>query len=128
MKTGCIFQARGKGVIAISLKVPKHLDGRIKRFERLAPLSSMLWMDKATYCRHFFGRILNDLDPLETWKRLHDLADGAEPILVCYEKPPFTPTNWCHRRILAAWFRDRLGEVVDELEPQAPAQLRLPGC
>jgi hypothetical protein len=126
VKTGCIFQARGPGVIAISLKLPKHLDGRLKRFERLAPLPFTLRMEKARYCRHFFGRVLHDLDPLETWNRLHDLADGAEPVLCCYERPPFDDLrNWCHRRMVAAWFSERLGEVVDEIEP---AQLRLSGC
>ena len=128
MKTGSIFTARGPGVIAISLKLPKHLDGKLKRFERLAPLSFMLRMEKTRYCRTYFGRVLHDLDPLETWNRLHDLTDGHEPIICCYERPPWTEKNWCHRRMVAAWFRDKLGEVVDEIASPAVAQLRLPGC
>jgi hypothetical protein len=55
------------------------------------------------------------LDPQHTWNQLHELAAGAEPVLLCWELPPFTASNWCHRRMAAAWFEDQLGIEVDEL-------------
>ena len=124
MKTGSIFAARGPGVIAISLKLPKYLDGKIKRFPALAPLPFMLHFEKPRYCRHYFGRVLSQLDPQTTWDALHEIAGGAEPIICCYERPPFDAKNWCHRRMVASWFRDKLGEVVDEIEPPQPAPPR----
>jgi hypothetical protein len=30
------------------------------------------------------------------------LAAPDEPVLLCWEKPPFSDANWCHRRIVAA--------------------------
>jgi hypothetical protein len=56
------------------------------------------------------------LDPQQTWDQLHELAAGAEPVLLCWEQPPFTESNFCHRRMAATWFRRELGEVVDELQ------------
>jgi hypothetical protein len=54
----------------------------------------------------------------------------AEPVLLCYEVPPFTAPqpiaqaglttigrqNWCHRRLVAVWFQETLGIEVAELE------------
>jgi hypothetical protein len=117
MRTGCIFSARGKGVIAISLKLPRHLDCKLKRYPALAPRGYMLRFDKPRYCRHYFGRVLADLDPQRVWDELHEIADGTEPIICCYERAPLIGDNWCHQSMAAAWFRDRLGEEVLELEP-----------
>jgi hypothetical protein len=126
MKTGNLIQhGRLPGAIAISRSVPKFLVG-MKRFERLATPAYMHKFEKARFCRHYVGRVLADQDPASVWRWLHDLAgEGVEPILCCWERAPFTASNWCHRTMVAAWFRDKLGEIVDEIEPP---QLRLPGC
>lgn len=128
MHTGCLFTVpRGPGVIAVSRSVPKFLNGRVKRFEALAPDRRWHHLAKPAFCRAYFGHLLAHLDAQEVWNALHEIADGHEPILCCWERLE-RPGEWCHRTMISAWFRDRLGEVVDEIEPPAPAQLRLPGC
>jgi hypothetical protein len=32
----------------------------------------------------------------------------------CWERPPFTEKNWCHRRLVAGWFETELGVAVPE--------------
>jgi hypothetical protein len=58
------------------------------------------------------------------------LTTPGEPVLLCYEVPPFSapqpipqaglttigPQNWCHRRLVAVWFQETLGVEVAELE------------
>jgi hypothetical protein len=46
---------------------------------------------------------------------VHRLAGGAEPVLLCWERPPFTADNWCHRRMVAAWFG--VGVALEEHVP-----------
>ena len=118
MLTGNLIQ-RGwlLGAIAISRTVPKFLRGRVKLYPVLAPDARWHHFEKPRFCRAYFGYQLARLDVEQVWRTLHEIADGAEPILLCWEKAPFTDDNWCHRRLVAAWFRARLGEVVDELEP-----------
>lgn len=94
--------------------------GTILRAPRLAPTWPMLKMERARY-EPAFREILERLSPEAEWKALHDISNGLEPVLLCFEKPPFTATNWCHRRMVATWFENALGIVVDELElPPAP--------
>ena len=47
---------------------------------------------------------------------LQALAGEHEPVLLCYERPPFSPANWCHRRMVAEWLADKIGLDVLELE------------
>ncbi len=52
------------------------------------------------------------------------LADPHEPVLLCWERPPFSETTWCHRRLVAAWLERELGLIVPEVEPHPrPADL-----
>src|ERR1700757_3162560 len=58
------------------------------------------------------------------------LRAPPEPVLLCYEVPPFSAPqpipqaglttigrqNWCHRRLVAVWFQETLGIEVAELE------------
>jgi hypothetical protein len=71
------------------------------------------WVDEETYDRGYVAQ-LAALDPQQVWDRLHALAGDHEPVLLCWERPPFTATNRCHRRLVAAWFRATLGHQVDE--------------
>lgn len=77
-----------------------------------------------------YAAILDALDPQKVWDDLHRLAGDQEPILLCWERPPFTPTNWCHRRLVADWLQDRLGVEVPEYwtatsQSPAPTQAEL---
>ncbi len=74
----------------------------------------MLKMDYDRY-RCLFESILGQLDAQTEWERLHELADGHEPVLLCFERPPLSPNNWCHRRMVAGWFGNELGHEVPEI-------------
>ncbi|MFO1419426.1 MAG: hypothetical protein U1F59_00400 [Candidatus Competibacteraceae bacterium] len=64
-----------------------------------------------------YGAILSRLDPRQVVDDLHRLADPRAPVLLCWERPPFSETVWCHRRLVAAWLERELGLVVLEIEP-----------
>ena len=51
----------------------------------------------------------NVLDKLSPEKVYHDLGENA--VILCYERPGV----FCHRRLIAEWFCDRLGIKVNEL-------------
>jgi hypothetical protein len=72
------------------------------------------WIDDASFAIGY-AQQLAALDPARVWHELHALAMPAEPILCCWEVPPFVvPGNWCHRRLVAAWFEEQLGVTVPE--------------
>ena len=119
MQTASLFTYRGAGKIAIAKTVPYHL-GDVKIFHELVPgqwFQSQPWfleIDIDTYRKEYFKQLLT-LDPRITWQKLHDFAQGHEPVLLCYEKPPFDDWNFCHRRMVAEWFENELGFIVSEL-------------
>ena len=61
-----------------------------------------------------YQEILARHDPQETWDRLHQLAGGEEPVLLCWEDLK-QEGKWCHRRMVAEWFQTELGILVPEL-------------
>jgi hypothetical protein len=79
------------------------------------------------YC-HLYGEILKKLDPKRVYSELVALVAPEEPVLLCWEVPPFTapqpipqaaltvigPAKWCHRRLVAVWFKQTLGTDVPE--------------
>ncbi len=108
------------GAIAISLYLPR---GRqYLHYPKLAPSARLLKTYKdpnavvlyhpiERYYSHEYFDQLFDLDARSIWQELHKLAGGAEPILLCYEKPG----QFCHRRLVAKWFAAELGEAVAEV-------------
>jgi hypothetical protein len=56
---------------------------------------------------------LDGLDAARLWLRLHELADGYEPVLVNDAEPRLP--NLMVRRMVATWFERELGEDVPEL-------------
>jgi hypothetical protein len=87
-------------------------------FKALSPRREMLSMTDEEY-RPLYEEILAGLDPQATWDRLHELAGGAEPIILCHE----ADRTGCHRLIVARWFERELGDVVDEWRPPAAPSL-----
>lgn len=78
----------------------------------------MMGMPYWEYVEHY-RTILAELDPQRVFDKLGQLADNTEPILLCWERPPFTTDNWCHRRIVAEWFGETLGVDVPEHDATA---------
>ena len=114
MKTSAYFRYQGPGRIGITRSAPRFQPPGYRLFRTLAPTRAMLGMGFDDFQREF-DAMLNKLDPAATWDELHLLAGAAEPILLCYESAPFSPDNWCHRRLVAEWFKTTLGESVDEI-------------
>ncbi len=117
MKTASFFTFTGPGRISIARYAPRATPAGFRVFAHLAPRRDMLRMRGEDYlvC---YETILASLDPQRTWDKLHELAGGAEPVLLCWERPPLVkPDNWCHRRYVAEWFAETLGVTVEEHTP-----------
>lgn len=124
MKTACWFGYFGPGRIGISLGVPR-VAGGFKIHKILAPIPGTLKLPYQKFVESYNGK-LNGLNARNQWDICHQLAGDAEPVLLCWEKPPFRVGNWCHRRLTAEWFQRELGEVVEEMGwgncPHMPTQ------
>ena len=113
MKTASFFTYTGPGRISIACYAPRGTPAGYRQYRALAPDADMLKMSQALYLPRY-AAILDQLDPQQVWDDLHRLAGDQEPVLLCWERPPFTPTNWCHRRLVADWFERALGVTVPE--------------
>jgi len=114
MKTASFFTFDGPGRVSISRSPPRNSLAGFRVYKMLAPGPWFNSVSRPEYERRFAEQ-LAALDPQGVWDHLHILTGGHEPVLLCYERPPFTETNWCHRRLVAAWFKETLGHDVDEL-------------
>jgi hypothetical protein len=114
-----VTSAKTPGAIAISLYLPRGK--KYVHYPRLAPTPELLKTYKDPnaailfdlqryYISNYFDQLMV-LDAQAVWDELHQLANGAEPILLCYEKPG----DFCHRRLVAKWFEVELGELVEEV-------------
>ena len=115
MKTASYFSYHGPGRIGISVGAPRGCPPGYRMYRTLAPRRPMLTMPFDQYRAIFIREILGRLDPHQVEVDLHRLAGGAEPVLLCFERPPFTVDNWCHRRMVAEWFAETLSLDVPEL-------------
>lgn len=121
MKTASYFTYNGLGSIGISLGTPRRMTICCGFYRDLAPRREMLQMPYHTYRDLYFREILGPLDPKQVVDDLQRLSGEDEPVMLCFERPPFTDENFCHRRMVAEWFGDRLGLVVPEIDSTAPS-------
>ena len=114
MKTSCFFSIpRGTpGGISIARYQPRGM--AYPTYRALAPTSRMLKMSYDEYLPLYLA-ILEQLDPAQVVEELTMLAGENEPVLLCWERPPLTATNWCHRTMVAEWLQDKLGMSVPEV-------------
>ncbi len=120
MKTASFKTYAGPGRISIARWEPRGTPAGYRRYPTLAPTREMMRMSGAQYRKIYFRDIVGHLDARVVWDELHELAGDAEPVLLCWEKPPFSAANWCHRRIVAEWFADKLGVDIAELAATRP--------
>jgi len=99
-------------VIGISRGTPRRRPGGYRLYRALAPGSWFNSVDAEEFVRRYQSEILGNLDPQRVWDDLHQIADGKEPVLVCFEKP--CTGSWCHRALVAGWFVNMLGMEVNE--------------
>ena len=128
MQTSSYFgknRYKGEGRIGITAFLPRNLKD-FEVYKALAPRRNMIRGMTVDQYLHEYGKILERLDPQKTWDDLHELVEPHEPVLLCYEKPPFTPQNWCHRRLVARWFKATLGHDVLEYK-ETPATSKTMG-
>ena len=116
MKTASFFSYTGPGRISIARYAPRNTPAGYKVFKPLAPGSWFNSVSEEMYRELYFAQ-LAELNARETWETLHALAAGAEPVLLCWERPPFTTTNWCHRCMVSEWFASELKHEVPEIGP-----------
>ena len=108
MKTSSFFKFDGEGGISIARYRPKGFQ-RLPSYPELAPGPWFRTKNQAEYTL-LYERILAALDPKEVWWQLHQFSNRLEPVLLCWEPPG----KFCHRRLVAKWFAQKLGEIVVE--------------
>ena len=115
MRTASFFTDTGPGRIGIARWAPRGAPIGFRVHRPLNPTAPMLKMARAEY-EPLYQAILARLDPRRVVEDLDRLADPHEPVLPCWERPPFTEDHGCHRRMVAAWPERELGRVVPEVE------------
>ena len=122
MKTGSFFTTEGlPGRVSIARFAPKGYRA-LPRFGALAPGAWFKSAGEDEYRLRYAAQLAR-LDPQATWAALNALAGGAEPVLLCWERPG----QFCHRRLVAGWFEDALGATVPEHEaPEGQGDLFTP--
>lgn len=117
------FAARHPNPVSIALYPPRGWDVA-RRYQILAPTTAILQQWKAKlineeqYTTLYYKQVLSPLDPSVIYNELVSTY-GAGCALVCYEKPG----DFCHRHIVAQWFKDELGILVEEWKKvQPPSQ------
>ncbi|WP_336284202.1 hypothetical protein [Citrobacter arsenatis] len=120
MKTSCFSLYRGEGRISIARYAPRNTPAGYHTFRKLAPGDWFNSVSTSRYIELYEREILAKLNPEQTWNELHLLA-GCEPVLLCWEKPG----EFCHRQLVARWFRRELGIAVEEYDPRATPQYDL---
>lgn len=115
------------------MSISRYARGAHEGFRVYSALAPGAWfksVSREEYIQRFTAQ-LAALDPRQVWDELHALANGAEPVMLCWEVPPWTDRNWCHRRMVAEWLERELGVEIPELTPgdlkgQPPAPPRPP--
>jgi hypothetical protein len=116
LKTASFFTYQGPGRISIARFGHRGTKGHrgYRRYPALAPRQDMLRMPYEQYRKEYLA-ILEQLDPAEVVEALTLLAGDHEPVLLCWERPPLTTSNWCHRAMVSEWLQDKLGISVREI-------------
>ena len=117
MKTASFFAYTGPGRVCIARWAPRGTPAGFRIYKALAPRRDMLKMNLEQYRRIYVGEMLAALDPQTVVDDLHDLASGAEPVLLCWERQPDLASGktFCHRRMVAEWLGETLGLDVPEI-------------
>ena len=108
-------------IISISRGAPRwRLPFPYRRMRELAP-NDRTWAtkDEQEY-EASYAQQLEEIGAEAILERLEMVAGGLPAVLLCWEKPG----EWCHRRMLADFLRERAGLVVPELRPGDAAPTR----
>jgi hypothetical protein len=119
MKTSCFSLYRGEGRVSIARFAPRNTPAGYNTFKKLAPGDWFNSVSVSRYIELYEHEVLAKLNPERTWNELHLLTGNIEPVLLCWEKPG----EFCHRQLVARWFRRELGIAVEEYDPHATPQM-----
>lgn len=109
--------------VAISQFPPSWYKGKTLR--RLAPSSELLLSYKAgtvgedEYIRRYKAETLSAFDPRKMYGSLFEYFGGRDICLVCFERPE----DFCHRHIVAEWFRSAGYDAREWQKPEAQYSL-----
>lgn len=111
MKTASFFRYSGPGRVSIARRQPPRF-APCPNYPALAPPATWSNLDRPEI-EGRYAALLARLDARAVWADLHKLAGNAEPHILCWE---WKPDTWplCHRRLVAQWSEDQLGERVPE--------------
>lgn len=114
--TGSYFTTFGApGRIVTSLGNPRSpAFAGLPHYSPLKPKRDHLRLGFEEYVEAYTRDILCRLDPFVVISDLRNLAQGATPIILCYERPPLHRENFCHRKIVGDWLTRTLGLQVAE--------------
>jgi len=111
--------------LSIASKSPSwYLD---MTFNLLTPKKDYLFayknkeIDPEEYTRQYMDTVLDTLDPAQIYQHLTK-TNTVPCTLLCYE----TPGDFCHRRIVAAWFEYQLGIFVPEFGVEKDKLFQIP--
>lgn len=95
--------------VSICLWVPKFYKGR--QYTKVAPSLELLAEfkqnhSKEHFTQRFMDEVLAPLDPEEIFREI-----GTDSVMLCYEKTG----SFCHRHLVAKWFKNTLGVTIREL-------------
>lgn len=112
MKTASFFVAGTlPGAISIARFSPRRIWFIGSRYKPLCPTSQMLKMDSVAFDFAYVAQ-LSALNPRRVYADLIALAEGHEPLLLCFERD----RSQCHRFLVASWLEAALGVTVAEYD------------
>ena len=119
MKTGFFKQiddSATKGFVSIALHPSKN-DNVLLEFRALAPNWKLMENLKSNKISEDvfvkeYKKQLNNLNAKSIFEQINFLSSGNEPILMTHGNK----TSFCHRHILAKWFEEELGVIVEEFK------------
>lgn len=115
MKTSYFAKYKGDNGVSIAQITPSWYIG--KEYKKLAPKYWILRkykkgeIDEEQYIELFYKNILSKLDATTVYNELKSLTGSDDIVLLCYEKSD----KFCHRHIVAKWFKEELGIDILEL-------------
>lgn len=109
MNTSYYSKYKGENAVSIARMCPKWFKGR--DYKNLAPSYELFMKCKEDGDEDYFARAYKNevLDKLNAKDIYEDL--GSNAVLLCWEGP----NKFCHRHLVAEWFKNELGIVITEL-------------
>lgn len=97
------YKRQDQRLVSIARTAPEWFEGR--QYQPLVPRHRMFGLSEDEF-KTAYMEYLETLDPQKVWADL-----GEDAILLCWEGSD----KFCHRRLVAEWIEQKLGERVEEV-------------